>query len=546
MESGRRLDQTPVVRFAGSGGRQCDQKLFLQRTRKTGSAWVGLGLQQDRRPVIFKATAGHHLPQSRLSRQLEVLGCATRGSRQQTGRPCELTAPKNRTWTKNCSSPQRPTLILYSSTLPIYTFPIILPPNTPTSHPLPSFHNFYVYKIFPHPCLFLPYPTCTPISPFFIPLSCYHSSLSPFPPFLLSLSVTYNPARKLGLGATAEEIKRPGASRAQRAPLVRARCLPGPGTSIRMTCIRACLAVRRVRDGGNAFAVARARTPQLDASRLIRKAIRVWAAWAPSGGREGRSRCHRRRGWISTGKSRSTSTILGHPSLGRGGARGAADRPPATGCTCVAWAGPRFAGRSLRNVGVRAFGGGAAGLAYVAEELVRSRDHPAHSGRAKPDTLTFARGRKRHAKTDKGPDARHLRIAGLARGRLPEFAGSRRGHIVGVPGGCWSCTTTCAGARGAPPGRQRIHAVLFIFSTGAPGAGRGRAADRKGSGRGLAGRKGKGSTCPQPGGNGQGRHPRGGDRCAGGPGLHVVRHKLLERRGRAPGQGAKGRMGRPA
>ena len=99
---------------------------------------------------------------------------------------------------------------------------------------------------------------------------------------------------------------------------------------------------------------------------------------------------------------------------------------------------------------------------------------------AEPADTAFARGRKRHAKTDK-TDSRHLRQL-LAEGRLPE---------------CW-----------VPPGQvlegralleayhdlrrehtawvQRIHAVFF--HQGAPGPGRGCAPQRARPGRGARGR----------------------------------------------------------
>ena len=105
---------------------------------------------------------------------------------------------------------------------------------------------------------------------------------------------------------------------------------------------------------------------------------------------------------------------------------------------------------------------GCTGWRYVAEELAAA-GVAAHL--AEPADTAFARGRKRHAKTDK-TDCRHLRML-LAEGRLPE---------------CW-----------IPPGRilecralletyhdlraehtawvQRIHAVLF--HQGAPALGEG-------------------------------------------------------------------------
>ena len=134
----------------------------------------------------------------------------------------------------------------------------------------------------------------------------------------------------------------------------------------------------------------------------------------------------------------------------------------------------RFAGR-----GDVAFAfEGCTGWRYVAEEAAAA-GLDAHL--AEPADTAFARGRKRHAKTDK-TDSRHLRQL-LAEGRLPE---------------CW-----------VPPGQvlearalleayhdlrrehtawvQRIHAVFF--HQGAPGPGRDHAHRRR-PGRG-AGRRGR-------------------------------------------------------
>jgi transposase len=118
----------------------------------------------------------------------------------------------------------------------------------------------------------------------------------------------------------------------------------------------------------------------------------------------------------------------------------------------------RFAGRDDVAFAVE----GCTGWRYVTEELAAA-GITAHL--AEPADTAFARGRKRHAKTDK-TDCRHLRML-LAEGRLPE---------------CW-----------IPPGRilecralletyhdlrrehtawaQRIHAVLF--HQGAPALGEG-------------------------------------------------------------------------
>jgi hypothetical protein len=71
----------------------------------------------------------------------------------------------------------------------------------------------------------------------------------------------------------------------------------------------------------------------------------------------------------------------------------------------------RFAGREDVAFAVE----GCAGWRYVAEELAAAG---ATAHLAEPADTAFARGRKRHAKTDK-TDSRHLRML-LAEGRLPE------------------------------------------------------------------------------------------------------------------------------
>ncbi len=71
----------------------------------------------------------------------------------------------------------------------------------------------------------------------------------------------------------------------------------------------------------------------------------------------------------------------------------------------------RFAGREDVAFALE----GCAGWRYVAEELAAA-GITAHV--AEPADTAFARGRKRHAKTDK-TDSRHLRAL-LAEGRLPE------------------------------------------------------------------------------------------------------------------------------
>ena len=99
----------------------------------------------------------------------------------------------------------------------------------------------------------------------------------------------------------------------------------------------------------------------------------------------------------------------------------------------------RFAGREDVAFAVE----GCTGWRYVAEELAAA-GVAAHL--AEPADTAFARGRKRHAKTDK-TDCRHLRML-LAEGRLPEC-------WIPPPaswsaGRCSSCITTCGPS--TPPG----------------------------------------------------------------------------------------------
>ena len=93
----------------------------------------------------------------------------------------------------------------------------------------------------------------------------------------------------------------------------------------------------------------------------------------------------------------------------------------------------RFAGREDAAFAVE----GCTGWRYVAEELAAA-GVAVHL--AEPADTAFARGRKRHAKTDK-TDCRHLRQL-LAEGRR-RSAGSRP-LTSWSAGRCWSCTTTCA------------------------------------------------------------------------------------------------------
>ncbi len=118
----------------------------------------------------------------------------------------------------------------------------------------------------------------------------------------------------------------------------------------------------------------------------------------------------------------------------------------------------RFAGRDDVAFALE----GCAGWRYVAEELAGT-GITAHL--AEPADTAFARGRKRHAKTDK-TDSRHLRML-LAEGRLPE---------------CWippAHILECRALlelyndlrRERTAWSQRIHAVLF--HQGAPALGEG-------------------------------------------------------------------------
>jgi transposase len=112
---------------------------------------------------------------------------------------------------------------------------------------------------------------------------------------------------------------------------------------------------------------------------------------------------------------------------------------------------------------------GCAGWRYVAEELAAA-GIAAHLG--EPADTAAARGRKRHAKTDK-TDARHLRAL-LAEGRLPECwippgqILESAGADPGVPG--------AAGDLSRPAGRaHRLGAAhpRGLLPPGRPTAGRG-------------------------------------------------------------------------
>ncbi|MGH3277429.1 MAG: transposase, partial [Streptosporangiaceae bacterium] len=168
----------------------------------------------------------------------------------------------------------------------------------------------------------------------------------------------------------------------------------------------------------------------------------------------------------------------------------------------------RFAGRDDAAFAVEA----CTGWRYVAEELAAA-GIMVHL--AEPAGTAFARGRKRHAKTDK-TDARHLRTL-LAEGRLPE---------------CW-----------IPPGRvleyralletyhdlraehtawtQRIHAVLF--HQGVPALGEGALHSEQG----LAALREAAAACLSPAGQLQVAVALAVS-AALDEQLHALRHQLLD------------------
>ena len=114
---------------------------------------------------------------------------------------------------------------------------------------------------------------------------------------------------------------------------------------------------------------------------------------------------------------------------------------PADGEHLRAWLA-RFAGRE--DVAFAAEG--CTGWRYVAGELAAA-GIAAHL--AEPADTAFARGRKRHAKTDK-TDCRHLRML-LAEGRLPE-CWIPPGHKA-RPGGCPGKDRRCCAGRSTRPAR---------------------------------------------------------------------------------------------
>ena len=161
---------------------------------------------------------------------------------------------------------------------------------------------------------------------------------------------------------------------------------------------------------------------------------------------------------------------------------------------------------------------GCTGWRYVAEELAAA-GVTAHL--AEPADTAFARGRKRHAKTDK-TDCRHLRMllaegpAGVLDPARPHPGGPGAAGAVSRPAGR-AHRLGAADPRGAVPSRR-------------PGAGRGDAAHRAGRGRAAGGHR----RVAVPGRAAAGRHRAGGPRGAGGPDARGA--APADRRRPAPGR----------
>jgi transposase len=168
----------------------------------------------------------------------------------------------------------------------------------------------------------------------------------------------------------------------------------------------------------------------------------------------------------------------------------------------------RFAGREDVAFAVE----GCTGWRYVVEELAAS-GVAAHL--AEPADTAFARGRKRHAKTDK-TDCRHLRML-LAEGRLPE-CWIPPGHILE----CRALLETYHDLRaGHTAWVQRIHAVLF--HQGAPALGEGALR----TGQGLAALRAAAADCLSPAGQLQVATALEITEALETR-LHAVRHELLD------------------
>jgi transposase len=180
---------------------------------------------------------------------------------------------------------------------------------------------------------------------------------------------------------------------------------------------------------------------------------------------------------------------------------------PADRAHLRAWLG-RFAGREDVAFAVE----GCAGWRYVAEELAAAGIE-AHL--AEPADTAFARGRKRHAKTDK-TDSRHLRQL-LAQGRLPE-CWIPPGHILE----CRALLETYHDLRREHTAWvQRIHAVLF--HQGAPALGAGTLRTEKG----VAALRAAAADCLSPAGQLQVTTALEVIEALEAR-MHVVRHQLLD------------------
>src|SRR5215475_3269448 len=141
----------------------------------------------------------------------------------------------------------------------------------------------------------------------------------------------------------------------------------------------------------------------------------------------------------------------------------------------------RFAGRDDVAFALEA----CTGWRYIAGELAAA-GIAVHL--AEPADTAFARGRKRHAKTDK-TDARHLRML-LAEGRLPE-CWIPPGHVLE----CRALLELYNDLRRERTAwAQRIHAVLF--HQGAPALGEGTLR----TGQGLAALRAAAAACLSPAG----------------------------------------------
>src|SRR5713101_59210 len=179
----------------------------------------------------------------------------------------------------------------------------------------------------------------------------------------------------------------------------------------------------------------------------------------------------------------------------------------------------RFAGRDDVAFAME----GCTGWRYVAEELAAA-GIAAHVG--EPADTAFARGRKRHAKTDK-TDSRHLRQL-LAEGRLPE---------CWIPPAqvleCRALLETYHDLRREHTARAQLRGLL---PPGRPGTGRGRAAHRAQPGRAAGGCR----RAPVPGRAAADRHRPGHARRRRGPDGHAAPAAAARRPPPGRREGARG------